>query len=164
MVAGHIAWVGDDSTLKKDFAHFPTTDLGGRLVTPSFIDCHTHIVHCRNCAEEFELRLKGENYEAIAKAGGGIISTVSATRVASENKLEEEALSRIDALIAEGVSTLEIKSGYGLDRDTELKMLHVASQRRVLWRSPQVFLVRMQYQWGTKAVRKITYPRSAFAR
>ena len=126
MIAGRIAWVGDDATLPKDFVQFPTTDLGGRLVTPSFIDCHTHIVHGGNRAMEFELRLKGESYEAIAKAGGGIISTVAATRGASEDKLLEEALPRVDALIAEGVSTLEIKSGYGLDQATELKMLRTA--------------------------------------
>ena len=126
MLAGRIAWVGDDATLPKNFVQFPTTDLGGRLETPSFIDCHTHIVHGGNRAMEFELRLKGKSYEAIAKAGGGIISTVSATRGASEDKLLEEALPRVDALIAEGVSTLEIKSGYGLDQATELKMLRTA--------------------------------------
>lgn len=126
MLAGCIALVGDDTTLPKDFVQFPTTDLGDRLVTPSFIDCHTHIVHGGDRAMEFELRLKGKSYEAIANAGGGIISTVSAIRGASEDKLLEEALPRVDALIAEGVSTLEVKSGYGLDQATELKMLRAA--------------------------------------
>ena len=126
MVEGRIAWVGDNFTLPKDFTQFPTTDLGGRLVTPSFIDCHTHIIHGGNRALESELRLKGESNEAIAKAGGGIISIVAATRGASEDKLLEDALPRVDALIAEGVSTLEIKSGYGLDQDIELKMLRPA--------------------------------------
>ena len=126
MAEGHIAWVGDDADLPEDFAHFPMTNLGGRLVTPSFIDCHTHIVHGGNRAKDFEMRLNGESYESIAKAGGGIISTVSATRGASQDILLQEALPRVDALIAEGVSTLEIKSGYGLDQVTELKMLRTA--------------------------------------
>mgnify|MGYP001179081581 CR=1 FL=1 len=126
MAEGHIVWVGNDAALPKDFAKFTMTDLGGRLVTPSFIDCHTHIVHGGNRVKEFEMRLNGKSYVAIAKAGGGIISTVSATRVASEDMLLEEALPRVDALISEGVGTLEIKSGYGLDQDTELKMLRTA--------------------------------------
>ena len=123
---GRIAWVGRQDALPEPFAQRPATDLEGRLVTPAFIDCHTHIVHGGNRAKEFEMRLNGESYEAIAKAGGGIISTVSATRLSSEDTLLNEALPRVDALIAEGVSTIEIKSGYGLDRDTELKMLRVA--------------------------------------
>ena len=166
LVARRIAWVGDNATLPKDFVQFPTTDLGGRLLTPSFIDCDTHIVHGGNRAMEFELRLKGKSYEAIAKAGGGIISTVSATRGASEDKLLEEALPRVDAFIAEGVSTLEIKSGYGLDQATELKMLRTA-RRIAKIRLVEVitsFLVRMQYQRNTKAFRKTTSQRSAFPR
>jgi imidazolonepropionase len=101
-------------------------DIGRVLVTPALIDCHTHIVHGGNRAREFEMRLNGASYEDIARAGGGIVSTVSATRGASEDELLASALPRIDALIAQGVATVEIKSGYGLDRDTELKMLRVA--------------------------------------
>jgi imidazolonepropionase len=105
-----------------------TVDLGGRLVTPGLVDCHTHIVHGGNRAREFELRLQGASYEEIARAGGGIVSTVAATRGATEAGLLAQALPRVDALIAEGVTTLEVKSGYGLDGDTELRMLRVARQ------------------------------------
>ncbi len=100
----------------------------GRLVTPALIDCHTHIVHGGDRAREFELRLNGATYEEVARAGGGIVSTVAATRAASEAMLLHQALDRVDRLIAEGVSTIEIKSGYGLDTDTELKMLRVARE------------------------------------
>lgn len=100
--------------------------LGGRLVTPALIDCHTHLVHGGNRAREFELRLQGASYEEIARAGGGILSTVTATRAAGEDGLLSAALPRVDALIAEGVTTVEIKSGYGLDVETELAMLRTA--------------------------------------
>jgi imidazolonepropionase len=96
------------------------------VITPALIDCHTHIVHGGNRAREFEMRLNGASYEEIARAGGGIVSTVAATRGASEAELRASALPRIDALIAQGVGTVEIKSGYGLDIETELKMLRVA--------------------------------------
>ena len=122
----HIAWAGALDALPGEYSDLPATDLEGRLVTPGLIDCHTHIVHGGNRAREFELRLQGASYEEVARAGGGIVSTVSATREASEEVLLEDALPRVDALIAEGVCTLEIKSGYGLDIDTELKMLRVA--------------------------------------
>ena len=121
-----IAWAGGVESLPGEYRDLPATDLEGRLVTPGLIDCHTHIVHGGNRAREFELRLQGASYEEVARAGGGIVSTVSATRAASEGALLERALRRVDALIAEGVCTLEIKSGYGLDIDTELKMLRVA--------------------------------------
>jgi imidazolonepropionase len=98
----------------------------GALVTPGFIDCHTHLVYGGNRAAEFEQRLNGASYADIAKAGGGIMSTVRATRAASEDELLKSALKRLDTLMAEGVTTIEIKSGYGLDVDTELKMLRVA--------------------------------------
>ena len=101
-------------------------DLQGRLVTAAPIDCHTHIVHGGNRAREWEMRLQGASYEEVARAGGGIVSTVAATRGASEDALLAQALPRVDALLAEGVSCIEIKSGYGLDLETELRMLRVA--------------------------------------
>jgi imidazolonepropionase len=121
-----IAWVGAMSDLPSEFSSLEERGFGGRLVTPALIDCHTHIVHGGNRAQEFEMRLEGASYEATARAGGGIVSTVTATRDSSETELLAAALRRADALIAEGVATIEIKSGYGLDRDTELKMLRVA--------------------------------------
>ncbi len=101
-------------------------DCGGRLLTPGFIDCHTHLVYGGNRANEFEMRLNGAAYADIASAGGGIMSTVRATRAASETQLLESALRRLESLLAEGVTTIEIKSGYGLDVETEMKMLRVA--------------------------------------
>ena len=98
----------------------------GRWITPGLIDCHTHLVHGGDRAREFELRLAGASYEEIARAGGGIVSTMTATRAASEDTLVAEALPRLDALIAEGATTVEIKSGYGLDRKTEMRMLSAA--------------------------------------
>lgn len=103
-------------------------DAGGRLVTPALVDCHTHVVFGGNRAREFEMRLEGVSYEEIARAGGGIVSTVRATRAADEAALVAAALPRVDALIGEGVATLEVKSGYGLDRETELRMLRVARE------------------------------------
>jgi imidazolonepropionase len=103
-------------------------DCKGRLITPGLIDCHTHLVYGGDRADEFELRLEGANYAAIAKQGGGILSTVSATRAATEAELLEQAIPRIEQLLAEGVTTLEIKSGYGLDRDNEIKMLRIAQR------------------------------------
>lgn len=101
-------------------------DCEGRWITPGLIDCHTHLVHAGNRAEEFELRLQGASYEEIARAGGGIASTVRATRAAREADLVASALPRLDALIAEGVATIEVKSGYGLTTDDEIKMLRAA--------------------------------------
>lgn len=101
-------------------------DAGGRLLTPGLVDCHTHLVFGGNRAGEFEARLEGKSYEEIARAGGGIISTVRATRSASEDELFNAALPRLEALMAEGVTTVEIKSGYGLTVEHELKMLRVA--------------------------------------
>lgn len=124
--AGHIAWFGPQERLPAAYHGAPTTALKGRLLTPALIDCHSHIVHGGNRAQEFELRLQGATYEEVARAGGGIASTVAATRAASEEALLAAALLRADALIAEGVSTIEVKSGYGLDLPTELKMLRVA--------------------------------------
>ncbi len=127
VIAGdRIAWVGPAADLPTEHAAHPRRDVCGRLITPALIDCHTHIVHGGNRAREFEMRLNGASYEEIARAGGGIVSTVAATRAASEDALLRSALPRIDALIAQGVGTVEIKSGYGLDQQTELKMLRVA--------------------------------------
>ena len=122
----HIAWVGGAIELPDTYRDQETHDLGGRLVTPALIDCHTHVVFGGNRAVEFELRLNGASYQEVAQAGGGIVSTVTATRAASEDELLTDALIRIDAMIAEGVTFIEVKSGYGLDRETELKMLRVA--------------------------------------
>jgi imidazolonepropionase len=121
-----IAWVGAEDTLPAGLASLQRRDLEGRVVTPGLIDCHTHLVHGGDRAREFEMRLQGARYEEIARAGGGILSTVRATRAASEDALLGTALRRADALIAEGVTTLEVKSGYGLDRETELRMLRVS--------------------------------------
>ena len=121
-----IAWVGCADKVPDTYRDEVAHDLSGRLVTPALIDCHTHVVFGGNRAAEFEQRLNGATYEEVARAGGGIVSTVSATRAASEEVLLASALTRVDALIAEGVTLIEIKSGYGLDRETELKMLRVA--------------------------------------
>lgn len=122
---GEIAHAGPMSQLPESAAQ-KTEDLGGALVTPGLIDCHTHLVYAGDRSGEFEARLLGKSYEEIAKAGGGILSTVRATRAASEDRLLEASLPRLDALIAEGATTVEIKSGYGLTLDDELKMLRVA--------------------------------------
>lgn len=123
-----IAWVGAAAQLPETYRSEQTHDLAGRLVTPALIDCHTHVVFGGNRAAEFELRLNGASYEDVAKAGGGIVSTVTATRAASEEVLLADALRRVDAMIAEGVTLIEVKSGYGLDHESELKMLRVARQ------------------------------------
>ena len=132
---GRIAWVGAEVDLPGEFSKFPKTSHQGRLVTPGLIDCHTHVVFGGNRAAEFEMRLKGATYEEVARAGGGIISTVKATRTSTEAELIESALPRIDAMLAEGVCVIEIKSGYGLDIETELRMLRaaraIATQRPV---------------------------------
>jgi imidazolonepropionase len=121
-----IAWAGARADLRPQYTGWLTEDMGGRLVTPGLIDCHTHIVFGGNRAREFEMRLEGASYEEIARAGGGIVSTVKATRTASLDDMVADALPRVDHLLAEGVTTLEIKSGYGLDVETELNMLRAA--------------------------------------
>ncbi|KII17520.1 imidazolonepropionase [Phaeobacter sp. S60] len=123
---GWIRWSGPEAQLPKDYADWTRVFMGGRLVTPGLIDCHTHIIFGGNRAMEFEMRLNGASYEEVARAGGGIVSTVSATREASLEDLVQGALPRLDALIAEGVTAVEVKSGYGLDRETELNMLRAA--------------------------------------
>ena len=125
---GIIKWVGPQSELPKKYQSWNQDNLTGQLITPALIDCHTHIVHAGDRAEEFEMRLSGASYEDISRAGGGIVSTVKLTREATEEGLISSALPRIDALISEGVTTLEIKSGYGLDIENELKMLRAAKQ------------------------------------
>ncbi|MCB1676981.1 MAG: imidazolonepropionase, partial [Halioglobus sp.] len=119
---GRIAWVGRCS----DAPSGDSFDCQGRLVTPGLIDCHTHLVYGGNRANEFERRLTGVPYAEIARQGGGILATVRATRAADEETLLRNALPRLDTLLSEGVTTIEIKSGYGLDIDTEAKMLRVA--------------------------------------
>ncbi|HBU13434.1 MAG TPA: imidazolonepropionase [Gemmobacter sp.] len=123
---GRILWAGPAADLPAAHRGLPRQSLGGRLVTPGLIDCHTHLVYGGDRAREFDMRLNGAGYEEIARAGGGILSTVRATRAATEEQLLASALIRADHLIAEGVTTVEIKSGYGLDIETELKMLRVA--------------------------------------
>lgn len=130
---GRIVFVGPEAELPSNLiAEAETIDCEGRWITPGLIDCHTHLVFGGNRAMEFEMRLNGASYEEIAKAGGGIVSSVRDTRTRSEDELVAEALPRLDTLLAEGVSTIEIKSGYGLDIDTELKMLRVARRLETL--------------------------------
>ncbi|MFD2366933.1 imidazolonepropionase [Pseudoduganella sp. GCM10020061] len=120
---GRIAWLGPR-------VHAPaaarTHDCQGQWLTPGLIDCHTHIVHAGNRSDEFEARLNGATYEDIARAGGGIMSTVRATRAASDDELLRQSAPRVASLLAEGVTTIEVKSGYGLDPESEAKMLRVA--------------------------------------
>ena len=123
--AGRIVFAGAEADAPVMSAA-ETIDCEGRWITPGLIDCHTHLVHAGNRAAEFELRLKGASYEEIARAGGGIVSTMRQTRAASEEALVEAALPRLDALIGEGVTTVEIKSGYGLDLESERRMLRAA--------------------------------------
>lgn len=125
---GRVEWVGKELDIPDTYKYFSIEDLNGKLVTPALIDCHTHLVHGGNRAREFELRLEGASYEEIARAGGGIISTVKGTREMSEDDLVEMALPRLDSLLLEGVDVVEIKSGYGLTIDDELKMLRAARQ------------------------------------
>jgi imidazolonepropionase len=122
--AGCISWVGPRSAWKEKAKR--EVDAGGAWITPGLVDCHTHLVYAGDRAAEFELRLKGASYEEIARAGGGIVSTVAQTRAASEDELLRTAQARLRQWIAEGVAVVEVKSGYGLDRDTELKMLRAA--------------------------------------
>ncbi len=123
---GLIDWVGPMTDLPEIYANWPRKNVDNRLVTPALIDCHTHLVFGGNRAKEFEMRLNGASYEQVARAGGGIVSTVTATRTADLESLITHALPRLDTLITEGVGTIEIKSGYGLDCETELTMLRAA--------------------------------------
>lgn len=139
--SGRIAYAGPEADLPDHCAGFEKFDCGGRLVTPALIDCHTHLVYGGSRAKEFEMRLEGASYEEIARAGGGIASTVTATNALSEDELVVAALPRLDALLAEGVATIEIKSGYGLNIETEVKMLRAA--RRLATLRP----VRVKTTW-----------------
>ena len=123
---GRIAWLGMDGQLPAHASAGQTRFLDGWLATPGLVDCHTHLVYAGTRAREFERRLEGATYADIARAGGGIRATVRATRAASDEALFDASLPRLAALAAEGVTTVEIKSGYGLDTDTELKQLRVA--------------------------------------
>ncbi|MDH4108323.1 MAG: imidazolonepropionase [Gammaproteobacteria bacterium] len=125
IAGGRIAWVGPRAGMPPGTAA-ETRDLAGAWLTPALIDCHTHLVFAGNRAAEFEQRLKGASYAEIAAAGGGILSTVRATRAADREALVEGSARRLASLVREGVATVEIKSGYGLDRDTELRMLEAA--------------------------------------
>jgi imidazolonepropionase len=127
IAGGCIDWIGSTTDL-PDRAAAETRSLAGRWLTPALIDCHTHLVFGGQRAEEYERRLHGASYEDIAAQGGGILSTVMATRAASDEQLHADALTRLRTLAREGVATVEIKSGYGLDLDTELRMLRVARQ------------------------------------
>src|SRR5262245_48125552 len=123
---GRIAFAGAMADLPHGWDAKERVALDGRWITPGLIDCHTHLVYAGDRAHEFELRLAGDSYEEIARAGGGIVSTVRATRAASEDELVAQSLPRLDALIAEGVTTIEVKSGYGLDAASEAKQLRAA--------------------------------------
>lgn len=122
---GRIAWVGAAADAPA-FEAARSIDCRGRWITPALIDAHTHLVHMGSRAREFELRLEGASYEEVARAGGGIVSTMRATRAASVEQMAAAALPRLDQLIAEGLGTIEIKSGYGLDTRSELEMLRAA--------------------------------------
>lgn len=123
---GDIVWLGAARDLPREFSAWPREDLGGAWVTPSLVDCHTHLVYGGNRADEFALRLAGASYEEIARRGGGIVSTVRATRESDEDALFASAAARLEPLLAEGVGAIEIKSGYGLELNAERKMLRVA--------------------------------------
>ena len=126
---GRIAWVGYAADLPgdKETVALEVRRCNGAWITPGFVDCHTHLVFGGDRAREFEMRLQGKSYEEIARAGGGIVSTVAATREASKEELVESAAKRLFGLTREGVTTVEIKSGYGLDLETELKQLEAAA-------------------------------------
>jgi len=133
VVDGRIAFAGPDRNLPANLSgRLETVDCEGRVMTPALIDCHTHLVHGGNRAREFQMRLEGATYEEIARAGGGIVSSVKATNALSVDQLVESALPRLDTLLSEGVSTVEIKSGYGLNVTAELNMLRAARKLETL--------------------------------
>ena len=125
---GHVSWAGSRVDLPSRYAALPALDCGGRAVVPGFVDAHTHIVFAGDRADEFARRLRGETYEDVLAAGGGILSTVRATRRASEDELYAASAGRASRMLSGGTTTVEVKSGYGLDVETELKMLRVAGR------------------------------------
>jgi imidazolonepropionase len=126
IAGGRIAWVGATRDVPPELRTLPTHDTKGALVTPGLVDCHTHLVFAGTRAADFERRLAGATYEEIARAGGGILSTVRATRLASDADLHAQAARRLEALASEGVTAVEIKSGYALDVEGELRLLRIA--------------------------------------
>jgi imidazolonepropionase len=122
---GRIAWIGTRAELvaRRDWSAHVITEAEGLWITPGLIDCHTHLIYAGDRGHEFAARLRGTTYEEIALAGGGIVSTMRATRRASAEELIEQSIGRARGLIGDGVTTFEVKSGYGLDLETELKML-----------------------------------------
>lgn len=151
-----IVWVGPRTALPSSFARESTVrDAGGRCITPGFIDAHTHVVYAGDRAHEFEMRLHGADYAAIARAGGGILSTVRATRQAPEAMLEAQTGKRVAAMRRDGVTTLEVKSGYGLDKETELRSLRVAralaAQHAVTVRTTYLGLHALAPEWNGDA-------------
>ncbi|PTM93617.1 imidazolonepropionase [Mycoplana dimorpha] len=129
---GRIVYVGPEDGVPADLATTEVVDCEGRLITPALVDCHTHLVYGGNRAREFEMRLEGATYEEIARAGGGIVSSVKATNACSVDELVATALPRLDTLLTEGVSTIEIKSGYGLNIEAEIRMLEAARRLETL--------------------------------
>ena len=127
-----ITWVGEKKHLPGHYSNYNQSTLKNRLITPGLIDCHTHLVFGGNRSKEFDMRLNGKSYQEIAASGGGIASTVKATRASSEEELINSSLIRLDDMISAGVTTIEIKSGYGLDIDTECMMLRVAKKLETL--------------------------------
>ena len=125
---GRIAWIISEDQLAETADHINVIQGNNRWLTPGLIDCHTHLVYGGNRADEWEARLGGKSYEEIARAGGGILSSLRNTRTATESELVESASKRLAKLMSEGVTTVEIKSGYGLNTETELKMLRAARQ------------------------------------
>jgi imidazolonepropionase len=147
-----IVWAGPRTSLPSAYsAGARVRDVAGRCVTPGFVDCHTHVVYAGDRAREFELRLQGADYAEIARGGGGILSTVRATRAASEAELAEATDVRVAAMCRDGTTTLEVKSGYGLDLDTELRMLRVgrglAKRHRLRVRTTYLGLHALDPAW-----------------
>jgi len=126
VAGGTIRWIGERASLPAGYAGLPVFDGGGALVTPGLVDCHTHLVYGGQRANEFAMRLAGASYEEVARAGGGIVSSVRATRAADEDTLYAQAVPRLEQLLADGVCAIEIKSGYGLALEHERKQLRVA--------------------------------------
>ncbi len=124
--SGYVEWTGSEADLPLEYRDCHKVDLNGFLVTPALIDCHTHLIYGGNRATEFEMKLSGSSYEEIARAGGGILSTVGSTRASSDEELIQQSLVRLDRIAADGTAVVEIKSGYGLTIDDEIRMLRIA--------------------------------------